>query len=103
MIERVLLSLVSISLWASLLSAQTTVLFLGNSYTAANDLPNTFSAVGTFTWRRSQGECIHSRRLHLRNNTPPTRHRYRRSTRSPGTSVVMQEQSQLGALPRGCH
>ena len=98
MIERVLLSLVSISLWASLLSAQTTVLFLGNSYTAANDLPNTFRQLAL-----SLGEEVT-----VSASTPGGYTLEQHATYAPSLSlidaqpwdfVVMQEQSQLGALP----
>ena len=98
MIERVLLSLVSISLWASLLSAQTTVLFLGNSYTAANDLPNTFRQLAL-----SLGEEVT-----VSASTPGGYTLEQHATYAPSLSlidaqpwdfVVMQEQSQYGALP----
>ncbi|MBK9629369.1 MAG: hypothetical protein IPO56_17230 [Flavobacteriales bacterium] len=88
----------SISLWASLLSAQTTVLFLGNSYTAANDLPNTFRQLAL-----SLGEEVT-----VSASTPGGYTLEQHATYAPSLSlidaqpwdfVVMQEQSQLGALP----
>lgn len=84
---------------AALASAQqTSVLFIGNSYTTANDLPNTFRQLAL-----SLGDTVT-----VASSAPGGYTLYQHSTHAttlnaiasqPWDFVVMQEQSQLGALP----
>lgn len=80
------------------LSAQTTVLFIGNSYIYSNDLPNMFSQLSA-----SLGEPVT-----VGSSTPGgyqlLQHASNAQTQAaitarPWDFVVLQEQSQLGALP----
>lgn len=79
-------------------SAQTSVLFIGNSYVASNDLPNTLRQLAL-----SLGE-----EMTVTSVAPGGFTLYQHSTYAPTLSaitsqdwdfVVLQEQSQLGALP----
>jgi len=78
--------------------AQTSVLFIGNSYIYSNDLPNTFRQLAL-----SLGETVT-----VQSSAPGGYTLYQHSTYTPTLDainaqtwdfVVMQEQSQLGALP----
>lgn len=78
--------------------AQTSVLFIGNSYIYSNDLPNTFRQLAL-----SLGETVT-----VQSSAPGGYTLYQHSTYAPTLDainaqqwdfVVMQEQSQLGALP----
>lgn len=78
--------------------AQTSVLFIGNSYVTANDLPNTFQQLAL-----SLGDEVT-----VASSAPGGYTFYQHSTHAPTLNaitsqpwdfVVMQEQSQLGALP----
>jgi len=78
--------------------AQTSVLFIGNSYVTANDLPNTFRQLAL-----SLGETVT-----VQTSAPGGYTLFQHSTYAPTLDaitsqnwdfVVMQEQSQLGALP----
>lgn len=78
--------------------AQTSVLFIGNSYVTANDLPNTFRQLAL-----SLGETVT-----VQTSAPGGYTLYQHSTYAPTLDaitaqnwdfVVLQEQSQLGALP----
>jgi hypothetical protein len=89
-----------IAILSSTLAAaqQTSVLFIGNSYTTANDLPNTFRQLAL-----SLGDTVT-----VASSAPGGYTLYQHSTYAPTLNaiasqpwdfVVMQEQSQLGALP----
>ena len=77
---------------------QTSVLFIGNSYTAANDLPNTFRqlalSLGDTVTTAMQAPGGYTLMGHA--STPAT---INAIESQPWDFVVMQEQSQLGALP----
>lgn len=77
---------------------QTSVLFIGNSYTGVNDLPNTFRQValslGDTVTTSAQTPGGYTLNGHA--TTPAT---INAIESQPWDFVVMQEQSQLGALP----
>lgn len=77
---------------------QTSVLFIGNSYVGVNDLPNTFRQValslGDTVTTAAQTPGGYSLNQHA--TTPAT---INAIESQPWDFVVMQEQSQLGALP----
>ncbi|MBK9074721.1 MAG: hypothetical protein IPL77_07000 [Flavobacteriales bacterium] len=77
---------------------QTSVLFIGNSYTAVNDLPNTFRqlalSLGDSVTTAMQAPGGYTLNGHA--TTPAT---INAIESQPWDFVVMQEQSQLGALP----
>ena len=77
---------------------QTSVLFIGNSYVGVNDLPNTFRQValslGDTVTTAAQTPGGYSLNQHA--TTPAT---INAIGSQPWDFVVMQEQSQLGALP----
>jgi len=84
---------------AALASAQqTSVLFIGNSYTTANDLPNTFRqlalSLGDTVTVASSAPGGYTLFQHSTNTTT-----LNAIASQPWDFVVMQEQSQLGALP----
>ncbi len=90
--------LTALLLLPSTVVAQTSVLFIGNSYTAVNDLPNTFRQLAL-----SLGDTVT-----VAASTPGGYTLFQHSTYAPTIAaieaqdwdfVVMQEQSQLGALP----
>lgn len=83
---------------SSSLAQQTSVLFIGNSYTGVNDLPNTFRQValslGDTVTTSAQTPGGYTLNQHA--TTPATLDAI---ASQPWDFVVMQEQSQIGALP----
>lgn len=92
------LTLPLLLLTATTQAQQTSVLFIGNSYVGVNDLPNTFRQVAlslgdtVVTSAQTPGGYT----LYQHGNTPATLDAI---ASQPWDLVVMQEQSQLGALP----
>lgn len=89
--------------WASSLHAQTTarVLFLGNSYTAANNLPQLFASVAASAGDAAVVDANTPGGYTLQGHTTNSVSQQKLKAGGPWDFVVLQEQSQLPSFPPG--